>query len=170
MTDPSSKDNAVINVIVNIITSRCGCVFSSDLITNRVFQCFPSSPHSVFYHAQIHSTPDTSADNLVANLREWASSGASISVNSQHLSVESFCLTLTSIPMEKCPDDVLLITSLSVSTAVSSESTPIPYALVGMIVGATSVIVILLVIFMTSIVIVVQKCRHLDDTCNTDSR
>ena len=171
-----TNDNSISEIISNSIVPLCGCDFSSDLITDAVFYCFPTSPHSAIYHAQLHSAPDTSVVELLAHLQEWASSGVSITVNSQHLFVNSFCMTFSSIPEEQCLNDALWITSTTDNTAIDitinpvSPVAPVSSAFIGMTVGITlSVILILLAISVSSAVIIVHRCRHSEETCNINS-
>ena len=105
ISDASLKDGMIVERIVEVVVVGCDCDFTDTFITDRVFQCFPSSPHAVTYHAQLHSALNNSVSRLVAYLQEWASSGHGVSIPVQFipLAVDSFCTAPSSTPVEHCP-------------------------------------------------------------------
>ena len=84
----------------------CGYDFREDRITDRVFQCFPSSPLSVTYHAQLHGTLNANATDLFAAIQEWVSPSVTIPIQLLPLTVSSVCAVISSIPLEHCPGEV----------------------------------------------------------------
>lgn len=119
-SDTSSKDRDLVEAIIDNVVPRCGCDFTEDRITERVFQCFPSSPHTVTYHAQLHGTLQAPVPQLLTALQEWASSVNTIAVQFLPLSVESFCAVPSSSPLEQCPGD----TNTMPSTMATAFTTP----------------------------------------------
>ena len=105
MTDISLKDDDLLEAVVHGVTSLCGCDFTEDYITDGVFQCFPSSPQAVTYHAQLHSTNNISATQLLAYLQQWASSDPFVPVQFLPLTVDGFCAVPSSVPIEQCLED-----------------------------------------------------------------
>ena len=100
--DASLKDSVIVKRLVEVVVAGCGCNFTDTFITDIVFQCFPSSPHAVTYHVQLHSALNNSVSGLVSYLQEWASSGHGVSIPVQFipLAVDSFCTVLSSTPVE----------------------------------------------------------------------
>ncbi len=133
-------------ITVNV-DSRCGCEFREDYITDRVFQCFPSSPHTVTYHAQLHGTLQANVSQLSTALQEWASSVGTVAVQFLPLSVESFCAVTSSSPLEQCPTDA---TTPSVDTSAQFS----------VIVAVSVVVVALVVCGITIAVVVIAVLRH----------
>ena len=85
--------------------SRCGCDFSEDRITDRVFECFSSSPQSVTYHAQLHGTLNANVSKLIADMQEWLSTGVTIPVQFLPLAVSSMCAVNSRTPLEHCSSE-----------------------------------------------------------------
>lgn len=113
----------IVEAIVDNVVQRCGCNFREDRVTDRVFQCFQSSPHTVTYHAQLHGTLQANVSQLLTAMQEWFSSVDTIAVQFLPLSVESFCTVTSSSPMERCPDDVIMRESPTAGTITTAETT-----------------------------------------------
>ena len=109
-TATSAKDRDLVVAIVAAVTTRCGCDFTEDRMTDRVFQCFPSSPQAVTYHAQLHGTLRATVPQLGAVLQEWASTVHTLPVQFLPLSVHSFCTLTSSSPLPRCPSDAITMT------------------------------------------------------------
>lgn len=104
--------------IIDNVVPRCGCDFREDRITDRVFQCFPSSPQAVTYHAQLHGTLRANVTQLVTAVEEWVSSVDIIAVQFLPLSVESFCEVASSSSLVECPSGA------TTRTTITSSGTP----------------------------------------------
>lgn len=140
----SEKDMDIAEAIAANVALRCGCDFTEEHITNRVFQCFPSSPNTVTYHAQLHNTPQASASQLLTVMQEWATSTDTIAVNFLPLTMDSICTEALSSPQETCPDDVLQ-SKPTTSNVTSDRST--------LIAAATAVAVLVVLIACTAVVV-----------------
>ncbi len=104
--DLSAKDGDLVDALVENVALRCGCGFREDCITDRVFQCFPSSPQSVTYHAQLHGTLNANVTELFTAIEEWISSGLTIRVQFLPLTLSRVCVVSSSFPPEPCPDEL----------------------------------------------------------------
>lgn len=93
------------DAIVESIVPLCGCDFREDRITDRVFQCFSSSPQSVTYHAQLHGTLNANVSELIGDIEDWVSTGVTIPVQLLPLKVSSVCVVSSSIPVDHCPGE-----------------------------------------------------------------
>ena len=90
----------IFEAIVKFMASRCACTFTSDRLTDRVFLCYPSSPRSVTYHAQLHGTLQAPVTDLINILREWAASGDTIPVQFLPLKLDGACASFNSSTVE----------------------------------------------------------------------
>ena len=117
-----------------------------------MFQCFPSSPQTVTYHAELHGTMQANVSQLLAFLQEWTSSVDTIAVQVLPLSVQSFCAVDSRVPQEQCTD-VLATNTLPTDSGSS-----------GIIAASASVAaaVTVCVIIIAVVVIMVTRCsrRH----------
>ena len=138
----------MIGRIVQNVVSRCECDFTEDQVTDRVFQCFPSSPQTVTYHGQLHMTQDTSVMELITDIQEWVSTGVSIPVQFLSLGVEEFCAISSSSPLEQCP--------VNATTAVPPSGSG---ALVGAVVAGGIVLLLVVMVIIVVLVIIVKR-RH----------
>ena len=121
-------------------------------MTDRVFQCFPSSPQTVTYHGQLHMTQDTSVMELITDIQEWISTGVTIPVQLLPLGVEEFCAISSNTPLEQCPVDTT--TTMSPVT-VSSGSFTLTIS-----VAMVAVFIVLLVVAVVIVLVVLLKRRH----------
>ena len=139
------------NALVKNVASRCGCDFTEDHITDPVFQCYPSSPQSVTYHAQLHGTLNTNVQELIRYMEDWASTGVTIPVQLLPLTVSSICEVDSSTAQEHCPGEV---TTTVTSTSGPSSTTPI--------ITAVSVIIIIAIVIAvaTTLLIAYTRYRH----------
>ena len=90
----------IVAVIVEFVAAGCGCDFTVDRLTDRVFLCPPSSPQSVTYQVQLHGTLQAPVTDLITLMEVWASSGVTIPVQLLPLIVDSGCASLTSSTVE----------------------------------------------------------------------
>ena len=73
--------------------ANCGCDFTADRLTDRVFICNSDSPQSVIYEAQLHGTLQANASRLLSIFEEWISSDArSIPVQLSRLEIGKICV------------------------------------------------------------------------------
>lgn len=164
----------IVDAIVDNMAARCGCSFTEDRITHRVFQCFPSSPDTVTYHALLHGTLQANVSYLLTVLQEWASSVNTVAVQFLPLSVESFCTVTSSSPVELCPGDVIPLPTtapitprMSTSEITESESTVLgenvatsnPAGVIGAVVAVVIVVMLLALVFIVVAVVVLRR-RH----------
>ena len=98
--DPVSKDMDIVLALVKFLADNCGCDFTTDRVTDRLFLCYPSSPQSVTYQAQLHGTLQTPVTDLITLLQKWAISGVTIPVQLLFLKVESSCVSHNSSTLE----------------------------------------------------------------------
>ena len=114
-------------------------------MTQRGFQCFPSSPQSVTYRAELQGTREASVEDLLQDMQQWIQDGASFPVQLQILTVDSSCdVGIRSFTEPECRADG------------SNEQS------MGVIVGVTigSVFSLLLVTAIILVVIVVIAMRR----------
>ncbi len=149
------------NALVANVVPRCGCAFSEDRIVDRVFQCFPSSPQSVTYHAQLHGTLNANASELFIAIQEWLSTDVTIPVQLLPLTVSSVCAVSSSTPMEDCPGEMTTDPS-STPEATSSSNASSATVIVAVSVG----IILALIIMLTVLIIAIFYVRHRHATVN----
>ena len=155
MENLAAKDSDLIGRIVQNVVSRCECDFTEDQVTDRVFQCFPSSPQTVTHHAQLHMTQDTSVMELITDIQEWISTGVSIPVQFLSLGVEEFCAISSNTPLEQCPVDT--------TTAVPPEVPPSRSESITVTISSAvvaGVIVLLLVAMVVVVLVTIVKRRQ----------
>ena len=64
------KNEDIVRDTVQVVSSSCGCDFTSDRLTDSVFLCSSSSPNSVTYQAQLHGTPQANVYELADIIQE----------------------------------------------------------------------------------------------------
>ena len=133
---------------------HCGCDFREDRITDSVFQCFPSSPQSVTYHAQLHGTLNANVSGLIAAIEEWVSTGVTIPVQFLPLTVSSVCAVSSSVPLEHCPGEVVTTDPSSVSDSAT------------LVIIAVSVPVAIVITAVTVFIIAILYIQHRHSTFN----
>ena len=137
----------IVAAIVEFMAASCGCDFTADRITDRVFLCPPSSPQSVTYQVQLHGTLQAPVTDLLTMMEEWASSGVAIPVQLLPLKVDGGCASLTSSTVE-CE-----VTESTQSEEGSSGQIQIIPVFAGVVVVLVGVIVVIVLI------ITVRQCR-----------
>ena len=116
-----------------------------DRIRNEGFQCFPSSPNAVTYRAELHGTLEATVPDLIEDITEWLSSGASISVQLQRLTIDSSCsVAISSFNENEC---------IATGTATSGPSTG---TVVGIVIGVIAAIAVAIAI---AIIIIIFLCH-----------
>jgi hypothetical protein len=150
-----AKDMDIVRAIVDNVGSRCGCVFTSDNITNRVFQCFPDSPETITYHALLHGD---NIPQLITALQEWTDPVKSprIPVQLLPLSVESFCMVDSTSPTEKCTSDATPVAGKPTPSSDVGSSTTIT----GIVGGVVVVVVVLIVTVCAGFFVVVLAVKR----------
>ena len=120
--DPFSKDSDIVQAIIDNVITRCGCAFTEEQITQRSFQCFPSSPQAVTYRARLLGTRDATVTDLIQDLEEWIEDGVSFPVQLQLLTVDSSCsVSVGSFTESECRANSSTGPSDSVSTGPSDS-------------------------------------------------
>ena len=137
--------------IVEFMAAGCGCDFTADRLTDRVFLCPPSSPQSVTYQVQLHGTLQAPVTDLITLMKEWASSGVTIPVQLLTLTVDGGCASLTSSTAE-C--EVTESTQTEEGPFCGSQTTSV---LVGVVVVVVVVLVVVIVVMV--IILTVKQCR-----------
>ena len=115
----------ITEAIADNVASHCECNFTVDSITDGMFQCFPSFPETVTYHAKLHGTLQVNVSHLVTALQGWVDSRGTIELHLALLSVVRFC-TVTSIsPLQHCPGDTTTPPPASTTpTTITTTVTP----------------------------------------------
>ena len=122
-----------------------------DRIRNEGFQCFPSSPDAVTYRAELHGTLEATVPDLIEDITQWLSSGASISVQLQRLTIDSSCsVAITSFNENECRNTV---TENEGSTTSVSQNT-------GVVVGVAIGVIIAIAVAITIIILVIVILHH----------
>ena len=67
---------------------RC-CNFTSDYITDEIYECDEVNPDLIIVNGRIISTNDRDSSDLVGDLEEWVSSGPTVVVQGKELQVVS---------------------------------------------------------------------------------
>ena len=151
------------NAIINNIDPRCGCVLNEDHFTNRGFQCFPSSPQAVTYHAELHGTLQVSVPELIVYLEEWISSEVTISVQFLILSIDKSCTVEVSSSAEEECRARESTTGLTLTTG--SEGSTVMFTVdtnqFNITVTVVGVVVLLVVIGIVVIVALILRNRRL---------
>lgn len=89
--------------IVTDVEQRCQCGFTSNHITNKVFQCFDASPQAVTYRAALHGTVNIISLELISQIDHWISGGSAVSVQNILIRVDSSCMvTASSYSDDEC--------------------------------------------------------------------
>ena len=138
----------IVAAIVEFIAAGCGCDFTTSHLTDRVFQCPPSSPHSVMYQVRLHGTLQAPVIDLISMMDNWTSSGIIIPVQFLPLKVDGGCASLTSSTVE-C--EVTESTQTKEDTASGVQTTPV---LAGVV-----VVVVVMIVVVIAIIITVRVCR-----------
>ena len=139
------------NAIIKFMKTNCGCDFTADRLTDRVFICDSNSPQSVIYQAQLHGTLQANVSGLVASFHKWISSDARfIPVQLSLLEIERFCIVSSN------------------SQSLCGITTPSTYVLsidyLGAIIGGALFIIVFIIItfIMTIAICVMQRRRKLN--------
>ena len=141
------KNRDIVEAITRNIVRRCGCSFSEDRIRNEGFRCFPSSLDAVTYRAELHGTLKASVPDLIKDITEWLSSGASISVQLELLTIDSSCsVAISSFNENEC---------IATGTATSGPSTG---TVVGIAIGVIAAIAVAIAIAIAVILFV--RCKN----------
>ena len=146
--NPSLKDSAIVQAIISNVVRLCGCTLTEDQITERGFQCFPSSPQAVTYRARLHGTGDATVPDLLQYIEDWIQEGATISVQFQRYSVDTTCdVGVNSFTESEC----------KVDSASGSDNTG---TIVGVVVGVLLVLVIITAVIVLIMLILVRRKRQ----------
>ena len=146
MEKPEEKADDISMTIVDILSQRCQCEFTSDLIGSEGFQCFPESRDAVTFRAEISEAPTTSVSVLVSHLTDWISSGTAISIGALFITVDRTCsIVIASFISEECQADMTTALGTS-SSKMPIDTAGIITALVVMIATAAAVVTAVIVI------------------------
>ena len=152
------KNRDIVEAITRSVVRRCGCGFSEDRIRGVIFRCFPSSPDAVTYRAELHGTLEATVPNLIEDITEWLSSGASIPVQLQLLTIDNSCsVTISSLNENEC---------MATGTGTSGPSTgmgtngPSTGTVVGIAIGVIGAIAVAIAIAIAVILFLCHKNRR----------
>lgn len=146
--DPTSKDIEISQAVVDNMAPRCGCAFTEDRITDRIFHCFPSSPHTVTYRARLHGTREATVTELIQYIEEWVQEGTAFPVQLQLLTVDSTCdVRVSSFTESEC-------------RAGHTGDDDTPTLLPGAVVGTMAVLIFATVIAATLVVVLIAAARR----------
>ena len=131
----------IVEAIVKFMAGRCGCDFTTDQLTDRVFMCHSSIPQSVTFQAQLHGTLQAPVTDLITLIEEWASSGDNITVHFLPLTLNGACAYFN-LSTEECE-----VTELTEIGGETSGNTAIIAGVVAVFIFIVLVILILVSIF-----------------------
>ena len=138
--------------ILEFMVSRCGCDFTADQLTDRVFLCPPSSPQSVTYQVQLHGTLQAPVTDLITLMEEWASSVVTIPVQFLPLIVDGGCASLSS----EVECEVIETTQTKEMTSSKvTESTPTEDRTTPVLAGVVVVIVVVIVGIVVVVIVII---------------
>jgi len=107
-------------------------LFSEDRLSERGFQCFPSSPQAVTYRAELHGTREATVAELVEDIEQWVQEGVSIPIQFQVLTVDASCdVSVNSFTDTECRASTVGTTE----DTRSIEGSTVAIATTGVIVG-----------------------------------
>ena len=123
-----------------------------DRIKNGGFLCFPSSPNAVTYRAELHGTLKASVPDLIEDITQWLSSGASISVQFQLLTIDKSCsVAISSFNENECRNTV--IENEGSTTSDSQNYT-------GVVIGVPIGVIVAIAVAITIIIFVIVILHH----------
>ena len=132
------QEQDVVDEIVSIVSSSCGCGFTSDHLTDSVFLCSSSSPNSVTYQAQLHGTPQANVSQLMNIItEELYKEKMSIKVQFSLLFFENICI----VPYgtgRPCDDVSSTSTEVMINIGISSNF--------GTLIGFTITLVLIVIV------------------------
>ena len=80
--------------MLNELRQQCQCTYILSSITSAGIRCFPQSPTTVTFRAEISESPFLSKAELVRILETWVTSGDTVLVQDQELSLDDSCATI----------------------------------------------------------------------------
>ena len=129
-----------------------------DRIRNEGFQCFPSSPDAVTYRAELHGTLEATVPDLIEDIAQWLSSGASISAQLQRLTIDSSCsVAITSFNENECRNTVTMTTTV---TENEGSTTSVSQNYTGVVVGVAIGVIVAIAVAITIIILVIVILHH----------
>ena len=146
------KNDDVVNELVSIVSSSCGCGFTSGHLTNSVFLCSSSSPSSVTYQSQLQGTPQANVSQLIKIIEEVFEGRMTIKVQFSLLAIQKICV----VPYgtERPCDDVS-----SAGTELMANNTCSSY--VEIITGITTTLIIIILVMGVTIVVLIMNLVHI---------
>lgn len=113
--------------------------------------CFPSSPMTVTYRAELHGTGYTTAEDLIPVIEKWIQEGASITIRFRLLTVDSSCdVHITSYMEREC------------RAVDSSKQSSHLREVIGCVVGVNIILIVLILIL--AVIVAVRRYRHTRST------
>ena len=101
--DTRVKLESISAAVLENTQELCQCDFTSDRLTDDVFQCFPASPHAVTYRAALHGTASANSAQLISHIEQWTAEGAAVTIQQVLLRVDGSCaVAVSSLVEEEC--------------------------------------------------------------------
>ena len=157
----SSKIDDIEKSIIQAVTERCSCRFTSSDINDGAFSCFgPQGNYlnSVVYKAIIRvKNSDIDANQLVNATHHWVQMKPSIVVNEMMIDIDSSCLTIRDPFDDKdCFTNDTVSTQPAVSTQQTQTTSDVSAAFIIILIAG---IIITILIFL-GMVVCIQRYRH----------
>ena len=154
--DTGLKLESITAAVLRETQELCQCGFTSDRLTNEVFQCFPVSPEAVTYRAKLHGTISDNSTQLISHMEQWTAEGAAITIQQVLLRVDGSCtVAVSALVDEECQKRNIRSTD---STTRNSNNTIIAAISGGVL--TTVIIVVVLVTIITTLAICARKKKH----------
>ncbi len=141
----SLKDSGIVMALVNLVSTQCGCDFTTSQLTDRVFLCDPSSPNAVTYQAQLHGTRHANVSQLASIIQGLSQETTSIPVQFSLLTIQSFCIVSS--------------TSLSPCSQNDEKNGALPVNIIVVVVIVIIVIIIIMVMVGIIMAVSITTCQ-----------
>ena len=112
--------------------------------------CSSESPSYMTYRARLEGTSETDSNTIISILDKWVKSGPDLIVLGELMTADSECkLVISSLNEEECMKYT--------TTSSPSQSSSMPFEIIGGVIAAVIVIVVVVIIAVT---VVVVRVRH----------
>ena len=140
--DRQAKIDAIIEEIINAVSSSCNCPLLASDFSDSDFTC-PSEATQVIFRSRVFTVLPATSDSIVSNIQTWVSTAPDISVQSETLTVDPSCVTaISSFSDDICP-----------AAQIEIEEKPDVGKIVGVVVGVVVGLVVLVIVVILAIVI-----------------
>lgn len=148
MQEQDGRIDAVTNSFASDVADDCNCGFSSTLVTNSVFRCFPDSSTAVTFRATLTDS------RFLPHIQNWLQRRGFVSVQNVLVAVDSTC----QVEISSLADSECVMASQPTEPAPTTETNDTPVIPLGPVAGGVvgGVFLILLIIFLIYIAL---KCK-----------